>query len=357
MQSLLNTPEKIENFIVAYHGIAGYRQAALQFTIRGNLRRIFDLVRQFIGNRQNFNRLGWHRFEGKMEDQDRILSLILNPDGTVKKDYMWKGGLGRLSSLLGIEEIKLKQMTYSSLHESTYTALHWNFAVSRSRGEAYRKLKEFQEFLEGKDQKTVRTALYGMEKYRQISNDYFAGNMTAAFSYIKKNSTKLLGGPPGKMIAWRKFRGTTKEQDLLLSTILNAHGVPEQEYIGKDKSYKIAAKFAWTLDQAFDNTSASLEKEVFDNLQWKRIRSSITVDIVDSLRDMSDKEIKQSFPNLFGQVKAAKRFSKDNLRTAYDLFSTFLPPELFEELGWIKPMANPVKFSAPEGRRSSIFCR
>ena len=484
LQSRLNTPEKIENFIVEYHGIPGHRQAALQFTIRGNLRRVFDLVRQFIGNHQNFRKLGWHRFEGKIEDQDRLLSLILNSDGTVnmdyrgpegrtklsadygvkyeqmaelvyasigdeksaalkwrktgrnyrtarakinqftnlistaekrkqfveqyrglegqrtiatdffggslnwaynkvhalirekhllalldwkqfvgtveeqdqllnvllnsdgtvKKDYMWKSGLGRLSSLLGIEETKLKQMVYSSLQESSYTALRWGVAVSRSRGEADRKLKEFQEFLEGKDQETVRTALHGMENYRQISDEYFAGNMDAAFSYINKNSTKLLGGPPGKMIAWRKFRGTTKEQDLLLSTILNAHGVPKQEYIGKDRSYKIAAKFTWTLEQAFDNTSNSLGKEVFNNLQWKRIRSSITADIVNSLRAMSDKEIKQSFRNLFGQVKAANRFSKSNLQNAYDLFSTFLPPELFEELGWIRPMASPVKF-------------
>ena len=206
--------------------------------------------------------------------------------------------------------------------------------MGKVRGENLKRLEEFQHFLDSVDKETLISELRGMKRCRQVSKEFFAKNMTSAFDYMQSRS-KLLGGPPGSVLQWKRFRGTTDEQDKLLSLILNSDGIPNQEYISMEGLYELAVDFEWSLGQVFNNVSASLDPKIFRRYKWKRI--SVSIEVVDQFLGMREEEILKLFSGLKGYLAAAERFTDSDLNKAYSLFSAFLSDfGLFAKLNWFK---------------------
>ena len=206
--------------------------------------------------------------------------------------------------------------------------------MGKVKGENIKKLEEFQHFLDSVDRETLIAELRGMKGYRQVSEESFAKDMATAFEYMRSRS-KLLGGTLGSVLQWKRFYGTTDEQDKLLSLIINSYGMPKQEYISMEGLYEIAVDFDWSLDQAFRNVSASLDPKIFRRYKWKRI--SVSIEVVDQLLGMREEEILKLFSGLKGYVAAAERFTGGDLSKAYSLFSAFLSDfGLFAKLNWFK---------------------
>ena len=274
------------------------------------------------------------------EHYEQFLTLKLlmeNPYQIISRERISKvSGISPISIRLHIKSIRNKLGKKAGGYIRTITGQGFALTedIKKVRGENLKRSEEFKNWLDRQDRESLIAELRGMKRYRQVSEEFFAKDMVAAFEYIRLRP-KFLGGPPGSVLQWRIFRGTTDDQDKLLSLILNSDGMPKQEYISMEGLYEIAIDFEWSLVQVFNNVSASLDPKIFRKYKWKRI--DIPIEVVDELLDMKEEEILKLFYGLKGYIAAADRFTGGNLDKAYRLFSAFLSDfGLFAKLNWIK---------------------
>ena len=166
-----------------------------------------------------------------------------------------------------------------------------------------------------------------LEGHRRIAKELFEGRMDQAYQFFKKELTH------GQFVQlyWKYFHGTVSKQDSLLSILLDESGNPHKKYRGMTGYYEFAqSELGGNMVRTFANVSASLNKNIFEWLEWKMFTGSAR--LFDTIRNMKEEEI-----NLYigskGLILAADKFFQANLQRAYQGFSSAFGKD-FKQFSW-----------------------
>ena len=214
----------------------------------------------------SMQRPNWKMFQGKVFEFEKLLQMVN------KKDFIqiYKGkhkGYPTVAGMYFNDNMKRAFKNVSAvLDKSKFKELGWQ----QFQGH----VKEFKELGEKilKAGGSIKGKYLGQDGYLKFAKEYYGGYMSKAFqnvsAVLEKNKFKELG--------WQYFQGHAEEFKELQKKILKANGSIKKEYLGQDGYLKFAKEhFGGSMQRAFQNVSAALDKTKFKQLGWQQFKGHV----------------------------------------------------------------------------------
>ena len=334
VNSSKNESQKIKEYVLnadgspkpEYIGMDGYALLSKEL-FKGNMIKTYTYTLDVLG-KKIFGGLKWQQFEGSVPAYQELKSYILNPDGSIKPEYIGMEGYARLADeLFNGDMIKAFVNTSALLSKEMFSRLKYQ----QFQGTTV-EFQELKSYILDSNGFTKKEFL-GMEGYIRLADTpFFNGNMGRAFINTSALSKRKLF----KNFGWKQFHGTTTQYHHFKSYVLNPDGSIKPEYVGMEGYARLADElFGGKMQKTFSNTSAVFDKEFFEKFKWQAFQGTTTEyrrlknDVLNP-----DDSIKSEYVGMEGCVRLADElFGGDMLKTFRNI-SVLFDKEFFERFKW-----------------------
>ncbi len=214
-----------------------------------------------------FQTSGWRQFQRNVKDFRELKGKLLTLNGDIRKEY--KGMVGYAKFAEDHYEGKMQvtfQNTSAVLEKSVFQKTNWQ--SFQGTVEDFRELKGKLLTLNG----DIREEYKGMVGYAKFAEDHYEGNMLKAFH----NTSAVLEKSVFQTSGWRQFRRNVKDFRELKGKLLTLNGDIRDEYKGMVGYAKFAEDhYEGKMKTTFQNTSAVLEKSVFQKTNWQSFQGTV----------------------------------------------------------------------------------
>ena len=327
-----------------YDGQAGYLLFVKKVPRIKSMDRIFSRVSKAL--RENFSRLRWQQFRGRVSEFEDVRSWILDEKGNLKKEYIGMEGYVLFSERYYKGDMRKAFINVSAvLDKVQFRKLGWQ--------EFHGKVSEYKVAWSWilNEEGNIKEEYIGMEGYVLFSKEYYEGDMHKALM----NMSAVLSKTKFKELKWQIFQGSVSEYETLQSKILDEKGNLRKKYIGMESYALLSKDYEGDMKKTFINVSAILSKSKFKELEWRQFRDnvsefeSIRFRIIDGrllwiLRGVHpvvrskilDERgaLKEEYIGMEGCALFAKRYYKGDMQRAFQNVSAVLSKSEFQRLGW-----------------------
>ena len=323
-----------DEFMREFKGADGYLRFSEQY-FKGDMRSAFEYAKTHLKNR--FYWLRWiHRFDGMAEDFKNLREKILNESQEPKTRFRGEKGLTLFAN---IYFSKNRQTAFDSVSK-VLNRLEFNQLTWKDPQIIDRNLNHLKSILFNRTGGVFKKWI-GMEGYLKLSIEHYPNRSLR----VPFDEARLLGGRELiRKLKWKIFYGSPQE-------FLNfQEALSEREdlknFLKKFKGFKGQILFVQeysvrTIEQAFSNVFALLNRANFNQLEWRRFnipldKLSLIYDLVldeaGAVREIFIKEYK----GIKGQALFAERFLNGNMYQSYLNIWLLMGIENFQLMEWKK---------------------
>ncbi len=251
--------------IAKYAGQSGLAQFAIDHYARNMFRAFINISASL--DPAELKLLGWKVYVGSVDEFNSERGRILNKNGRPIAEYVGQSGQAQfaekhydgnmfkafinISASLETEEFKL-------LGWKQYQGLADEF--NRERGRILDKNGE------------LVAEYVGQSGLAKFADAHYDGDMFKAFVNISAS----LDPAEFKLLGWKVYHGSVDEFNREIGRILDKNGELIEEYKGQSGQAQFAEKhYDGNMHRAFQNISASLDKEEFKKLGWRNYQGSV----------------------------------------------------------------------------------